>query len=409
MLKYNFTLKFRLFFVFYVSYITKRKYRTFVNIKTMKLENPFLTTGYLAEKYFCNRKTETDKLLSAINNSRNVTLYSLRRMGKTGLIHHTLNYLRKNKDISLIYCDIYLTQDLSDFVKVFSNAVLRSLESKPEKFFKKALEIFKNIKPKVTADQFTGEPSIEFSVYKNENITPTLNELFSYLKMKSKNTKIVIAIDEFQQIVNYPEKNVEAILRTEIQSLNNACFIFSGSKKHLMQSVFMDSGRPFYQSTEMMNLNKINDAEYISFILLKFRENKIQIEESIVKRIIEFTNTYTYYVQYLCNKLFSNYKIKIEEHSLRVTIEMILKENEDVFLEYKNLISQQQWNLLKAIAKEKGIKSVTSMEFIKKHGLTAPSTINNSIRSLLEKELIYFEGGKYYVYDLFFSRWLERI
>lgn len=375
----------------------------------MKLENPFLITGYISEKYFCNRKPETDKLLSAINNNRNVTLYSLRRMGKTGLIHHTLNYLRRNKDFSIIYCDIYLTQDLNDFVRVFSNAVLRSLETKPEKFFKKALEIFKNLKPKVTADQFTGEPSLEFSVNKNDNIAPTLNELFSYLKVKSKSKKIVIAIDEFQQIVSYPEKNIEAILRTEIQSLNNACFIFSGSKKHLMQSVFMNSGRPFYQSTEMMNLNKINEADYINFILMKFRENKIKIEENAVKRILEFTNTYTYYVQYLCNKLFSNYKIKIEEHSIRDTIEMILKENEDVFLEYKNLISLQQWNLLKAIAMEKGIKSVTSMEFIKQYGLTAPSTINNSIKSLLEKEMIYFEGGKYYVYDLFFSRWLERI
>lgn len=374
----------------------------------MKVTNPFIITGYLSEKYFCNRSTETSKLISALENGRNTTIYSLRRMGKTGLIHHTFSKLYKNKNMLLIYCDIYQTQNLNDFIKIFSNAILRNLESKPEKFFKKALEIFKSIKPKVTADRITGEPSLEFGADLHENLLPTLSELFGYLKQKAKKNTIIIALDEFQQILNYPETNIEAILRTEIQNLQNVRFIFSGSRKHLMQSIFTGSTRPFYQSSEMMNLNKIKPSEYREFILKKFTFGNINISENAVDKILEFTDTYTYYVQYYCNKLFSNYDKDITDNDIEDTANSIMNENENVFLEYKNLLPLQQWNLVRAIAKEKGIKSVTSMAFIKKYGLTAPSSINNSIKSLLDKEMIYFENGQYFVYDLFFSRWLER-
>ncbi len=374
----------------------------------MKVNNPFILTGYISDKYFCNRTGETSKLLSSIKNYRNTTIYSLRRMGKTGLIHHTFSKLRNNKNTILIYCDIYQTQNLNDFVKVFSNTILRAAESKPEKFYKKAIEIFKSIKPKVTADRFTGEPSLEFGVDYHENLLPTLSEIFGYLKSKSKSNTIVIAIDEFQQILNYPEKNVEAILRTGIQELQNVRFIFSGSRKHLMQSIFTGSSRPFYQSTEMMNLEKIDANEYGEFISKKFSENHKYIKEKAIDKILNFTESYTYYVQYFCNKLYSNYDKEVTEIYVDETESTILKENESIFLEYKNLIPLQQWNLVRAISKEKGIESITSMAFIKKYGLTAPSTVSNSIKALLEKEIIYFESGGYYVYDLFFSKWLER-
>ncbi|HMQ80967.1 MAG TPA: ATP-binding protein [Ignavibacteria bacterium] len=375
----------------------------------MKIENPFIITGYRSENEFCNRREETAKLTSAVNNGRNVTLYSLRRMGKTGLIFHLFRMLEDSKKSTAIYCDIYQTQSLNDFVKVFSNAVLRKLETKPEKFFKQTLEIFKNIRPRVSADKYTGEPLLEFAVERSESLLPSLKEIFAYLRVKSKKGRIVIAIDEFQQITEYPEGNIEAILRSEIQSMQNVSFIYSGSKKHMMHSMFTSSSRPFYQSTEMLFLNNIKETEYASFIESKFKDNNTKINDAAIQSILEFTSCYTYYVQYFCNKLYSGYRSVITERSVWETANEILNENEGIYNEYKNLMPLLQWNLLKAIAKERGIKSVTSMSFIKKYGLTAPSSINNSIKSLLDKELIYFENGKYYVYDLFFSRWLERL
>ena len=59
-------------------------------------ENPFLTSGYYSPEYFCDRKNETKQLLNSIQNGQNVTLTSIRRIGKTGLIKHLFYQLPEN-------------------------------------------------------------------------------------------------------------------------------------------------------------------------------------------------------------------------------------------------------------------------------------------------------------------------
>jgi hypothetical protein len=372
-------------------------------------ENPFIITGYKSSEFFCDRKEETARILSAAKNNRNLTLFSLRGLGKTGLIHHAFEHFKRRKLFSTVYCDIYLAQNLNDFIKRFSSAVLLSLETNPEKFFKKAMEIFKGLRPAITADKITGEPSLELHIRETDAQFDSVSQIFSYLRKRSGERPVIIAIDEFQQIVNFPERNVEAILRMEIQASNDIRFIFSGSRKHLMLSIFKDYNRPFYNSAEMMGLEKIDRNEYAGFISAKFNRNKMKINREDTESIIDLTECHTYYVQYFCNKLFANSYKKISEKEIHNTLNQILLENESYYLEYKNLLPAQQWNLLTAIAKERGVKSVTSMSFVKKYNLTAPSSIKNSIDSLIEKDMIYRENEKYYVYDLFFSKWLERL
>jgi AAA+ ATPase superfamily predicted ATPase len=63
-----------------------------------KIQNPFLLFGYEGPNYFCDRQIETDKIVEAMENGRNLTLISPRRMGKSGLIHNAFYYLSKKPD-----------------------------------------------------------------------------------------------------------------------------------------------------------------------------------------------------------------------------------------------------------------------------------------------------------------------
>ncbi len=72
----------------------------------------------------------------------------------------------------------------------------------------------------------------------------TLDEIFSYLNQADK--PCLVAIDEFQQITNYADNRIEALLRTYIQRCTNAHFIFSGSHCHLMAEMFTSPARPFF-------------------------------------------------------------------------------------------------------------------------------------------------------------------
>lgn len=82
----------------------------------------------------------------------------------------------------------------------------------------------------------------------------------------------LVAIDEFQQILKYDEKNVEATIRTYVQYCTNANFIFSGSQREMMGAMFTSSARPFYQSATIINLPRIEEMEYSKFCDRLFEE-----------------------------------------------------------------------------------------------------------------------------------------
>jgi hypothetical protein len=373
----------------------------------MKPKNPFIVTGYHSPEYFCDRETETKKIISAIENGRNVTLFSLRRMGKTGLIENVFYLLGKSKEHALFNLDILPTNNLANFIDLFGKALLGSFDSKPEQVIQKIFKAFGGLRPVINYDSLTGAPSVQFNIQNEKEAANSLDRIFEYLNKQER--KIIIAIDEFQQILNYPEKNVEAMLRANIQKVKNINFIFSGSQKHLLLSIFGEHKRPFYQSTELMHLNSITPLEYSEFIKQKFLKGGMLIDNEEINYIIEWTRIHTFYTQFVCNKLYESGTKKISIEDIKRCFLTILNENEPLYLNYRNLLSDFQWILLKAIAKEGSVKNITSKDFIYKYRLNTPSSVHTAVKSLLSKELIFNEDGIYWVYDVFMSRWLERL
>jgi uncharacterized protein len=372
----------------------------------MKPHNPFLITSYHSPEYFCDRRKETEDMISALRNGRNLTLISLRRMGKTGLIQHVFNHLKKKKEAPCIYMDILPTANLNDFVIQFSKSVLGKLESTPLRLMKKVGDFFSYLTPSITYDPLTNQPSVEFSLSAPQHGERTLDQVFRYLEKQDK--RIVIAIDEFQQILNYPEKNTEALLRSYIQRANNISFIFSGSHKHMMLSIFSSHARPFYQSTEFLHLGPVSEKDYIKFVASRFRKDKRSIDAEVIGEVIGWCRSHTYYVQYAFNKIFALNEKRTGPEMVRNTLLTILKENEPFYYSYRRLLTDYQWQLLKAIAREKDVRMPTSKTFIGQHGLGTPSSVKTALSALIDKELVYEEDGNYRVYDVFFSRWLER-
>lgn len=370
--------------------------------------NPFIIKDYAGPEYFCDREMETERIINAINNQRNLTISSIRKMGKTGLIKHVLNILDKTEDFETIYLDIYDTNSTNDFINKFGTALLQIKETFSEKLKRKTNEFIKNIRPTITYDSLSGAPSFSFYVANDSLGNDTLAELFAYLQNRSAEKQIVFAIDEFQQITSYTGINLEALLRSNIQSLQNVQFIFSGSDKRLLSNMFTNAKRPFYQSTELMHLEEIPAESYTDFIASKFKQEKISCEKDVIPSILSWTKRHTYYVQFLCNKIVSAGIKHLNRNTLSEIIYGLLQENEAYYFEYRNLVTSLQWKLLIAIAKENGVSKTSSSPFIRKYDLSNPSTVARGIEALQEKELIFKTGENYYVYDVFFSRWLER-
>lgn len=371
--------------------------------------NPFTLRDYAGPDFFCNRTNETKRIISGIKNQRNLTLSSIRKMGKTGLIHHVFNKLDDAGEIDTVYVDVYYTESLPAFINKFGSAILTEKEKFSEKVRRMINGFIRNTRPTITFDNLTGAPSFSFHVENENTGIKTMEEIFGFLQKRGQEKPLVIAIDEFQQIANYPETNAEALLRTNIQKLRNVNFIFSGSDRQLIASMFSDAKRPFYQSTEFMHLEEIPEDEYTLFIQSNFEKDSTIIEKEALSTIMTLTRRHTYYVQYLCNKIYGRELKKITVQDVKQTYHDILKENEVYYSEFRDLLTRQQWELMIALAKEEGIIQVTSSDFIKKYDLRSPATVRRGIDSLIDKKMIYKKKGKYYVYDVFFAHWLQKI
>lgn len=334
-----------------------------------RLNNPFVIYGYKGAEYFCDRQKETETIMRALHNERNVALISPRRIGKTGLIHHAFAQItNEHPDIRCFYMDINATRNLQQFVELFAKTF-----------------------------------SITVS---NDQKEESLKHVLDYLKDSDK--RIYVAIDEFQQISEYPEKNVEALLRSHIQFIPNVVFVFAGSKQHIMAEMFTSAKRPFYQSSQMLSLSPIDKKVYCEFANNLMEKKCMKLSEDVFGYVYDVVDGQTWYVQHILNRLY-DIGGEIDIRLVNDTIMTSVMEQEVAFLNYYESLTYNQSQLLLAIARDKAVESVLSQDFIHRHSLPASSSVSLALKALIEREFVYKYNGKFIIYDRFFAIWLRNL
>ena len=371
--------------------------------------NPFLIKGYKSPEYFCDRIEETETLLRNIRNGADTTLISPRKYGKTGLVYHLFDIIQREKmPIETLYVDIFATRSMSDFIKVMAEAVLKKFPEKSA-IGSKFLTFIKSLRPVISYDTLTGIPQIQINYQLTAEKEHTLGGLLEFID--SQGIEIVLAIDEFQQITEYPEKNIEALLRTHIQQMHNTHFIFCGSKRTIMTEMFLSARRPFFSSSKVMSLGKIDRETYKQFIKVHFEQGGMSIEADALEYIMDWTQGYTFYTQTLCNAIYGMQPDTIGMEEVKKACVDILEGLTDNYLQYRELVTPAQWNFLIAVAKEGIVEQPTSTQFLSKYNIGGATSAKRMTKSLSEKELLLPIVGKkrtaYQIYDIFFLRWIE--
>ena len=371
-----------------------------------ELTNPFLYQGYESPKYFCDRIVETEQLTAHLRNGRNVTLISPRRIGKTGLIQNAFYHLKEqDKNAICLYIDIYPTKSQAEMVKMLGEAVINEVMSKNKSLKRKALEFFSAWKPVFGLDPLTGSPTLSINIEPRQS-DMTLKGIFDYLK--TLNSDVFIAIDEFQQVAEYPEFSTEALLRSHIQFAQNVHFVFSGSKQHLMAKMFGSTQRPFFQSTETMGLSPLNEETYYVFANRFFEGKKGFLDRQVFHDLYERFDGYTGYIQAVLNRLYEGNRKVTNPNQVLEAIRLVLMGKA---VQYENIVqflTENQFSILKAIARDRKVSQPTSQEFILKHHLPSASSVQTALETLVNKELVYSLPDGYIIYDRFFDIWLLR-
>lgn len=372
--------------------------------------NPFVINGIIPDRYFCDREVETRKIETCIINHTNMLMTSPRRMGKTQLIHHVYNQKSIVEAYYTFYVDIYSTTSLHEFILLLSKGIYIGLVPKGKKFLDSFISVLRSLSGCFGYDALTGLPSFDVKLGDIRMPELTLSEIFSYLENADR--PCVFTIDEFQQIGKYPEKNVEALLRTHIQKMNNCRFIFAGSDRHTLENMFNSPAKPFYNSVEQMYLDRIDKDVYTGFVRDMFREYGRSIDEPALSYVYDLFEGHTYYVHNTLHNAFAytSPDVEISKEIIDVTVKDILQEREHSFLTQLSLLNYAQKETLIAIARDVNAYEITSVAFVKKHSLQSPSSVQNAVRHLLKFQMItYHTDGNTKVYSLsdrFLRMWI---
>jgi len=366
--------------------------------------NPFIIEGYAGKEYFCDREEETSMLIEHLENQRNVTLYSPRRMGKSGLIQHVFAHYAGKKNVHCYYVDIMHTWCLKSFIDKLASVLMGSLDSKMEVFMQNAIKVLGHLRPTFSYDPITSSPTLSLDIAKSQE-EATLKSIFEYIKQKGETC--YIAIDEFQQISEYPETGVEALLRSYIQFVPHATFIFSGSRRHMIVNMFTNPKKAFFASTSMMLLPEIDKEKYCEFAMDKFRQSGRELSPELFDKIYTTVYGHTWYIQDWLNYIYGKAKSDVTDDDLQIALSQILRENTDSFYMLIQSLTSAERQVLTAIAKEGIVTEPQGTDFLRKYSLSAASTVRSCLSRLVDREIVYEYNGEYSVYNRFLGLWLR--
>lgn len=370
--------------------------------------NPFIASGKIPAKLFCDRKDESKRLIQSLTNGANVVLMSPRRVGKTQLIYHFFDKPEIKDHYITIFVDILRTSSFQEFTYEFGKAVFNTLATKGQKMQKLAIATMKSLMGNITIDPATMLPTFGLAIGNIQNPAYSLEEIFRTLELAGK--KCIVAINEFQQITNYPEKNIEAILRTHIQELSNSLFIFAGSERQLLEEMFLESSRPFYNSADIQSIDIIAEEKYSEFVQYHFNKNDKKIANDTISYVYHLFEGNTYYNQKTFREAFAQ-TAQGETCSLETvdnSINLMIKEADHLYSEKLSRLSLPQKELLYAIANEGRAQKITSGAFIRKHQLSSTSSVQQAIKKLLALGLVSTSSSEYFIADQLMYLWLRK-
>ena len=356
---------------------------------------------------FTDRKNETKRLLLNFQQGINTILISPRRIGKTSLVRKVCE-LAQSDDLKIVYLDIFSCRSDREFYDAFATAILRQTSSKLEEWIDNAKRFLSRITPKFSIGT---DPMTDFSVSlelntKSEDVTDIL-QLPEKIALE-KGIKIVVCIDEFQQISEFSDSKIfQKRLRTVWQLQENVSYCLFGSKKHLMNELFERRSLPFYKFGDALYLQKIDTEDWVKYICERFEVTNKSISPSLAEKIAKRVDNHSSYVQQLAWLVWVHTDKIASEENFEGAWQDLLDQNTPLFEKQTENLTMYQLNFLKAIID--GVsKEFTTKTVLEKYNLGTSSSVAVVKRALIKKELIDIEKKEIVIFDIVLKEWLKR-
>ena len=373
------------------------------------MKNPFFLREISLKDPFCDREQALEDLCNHGRAFANVVLYSPRRFGKTSLVKRVQSVLAHEGAVT-VYCQFYGIVSEEDVAMRLAKGIFSVTQSK-DSLFRKAIRFFTSFRPVMTM-----EPDAKHGVLWSLQLTKAhlsghelLEEVMTSLDtfIEQAGVPVHIVLDEFQEITELPKpRKIEGLLREHIQK-QKASYLFVGSRRSLLLSIFNERTRPFYGSAINYPLEPLPEKDFVLFIVEEFlRAGKI-CEESAARKIVSLIECYAYYGQKLAYFVFDIVQDKASDSHVDQGLDQLLKEETPVFEGILMGLTPQQTSLLSALAKE-STHSLYAQEYLNRHRLGSIGGVQAAVKKLSRLDLIEQHPTKgWKVVDPILARWMR--
>lgn len=373
-----------------------------------RYDAPFVFGVRVEGDTFTDRKEETERLKANFTYGVNTILISPRRMGKTSLVDKVCS-LVESEHIRIARIDAFGCRSEHDFINAFATAVVRATSNRWEEWVENVKVFLSRFVPKISVGQ---DPLSDFSISLEYNANNTTTEEVLRLPeaiAKEKGCRIVVCIDEFQQLGDFPDSlSFQKRLRGVWQLQRNVSYCLYGSKKHMMERMFQNQSYPFYRFGDLFYLDKISEADWVVYVCERFKVTGKHISEDLASVICSVTDRYSSYVQQLAWLVWLKTRDSATMSDVEYGIDRLLDACEPLFIQQTEDLSAYQMNFLHALVNGVHI-GFTQSAILSRYRLGTAANVTRLKKALMEKDLITVSAPKHLeMSDPILALWLKR-
>jgi AAA+ ATPase superfamily predicted ATPase len=373
------------------------------------MESPFQFGTLATKENFIDRNEDRAMLKQLLTSHINVMLISPRRWGKSSLVKRSMEELTSEKnDIKVCFIDAFSISSEAEFYRTFASKVIECASSKFEKWAEDAKDLLNGVIPQlIIKAQITDFMAFDIKFKPEEKDKLTILQLPETLA-KKKGIKIIVCIDEFQQLSNLAEyKDMEGKMRSVWQQQEQTTYCLYGSKRHMMMDIFNNSNNPFYRFGQVVFLDKITKNNWMPFTIEGFRKTNKHISEDYASKICDIVECHSWYLQQLSFFIWNKTEKEVTADDFNYGVKQLLNINTPMFQSDCNKLTPAQLELLRAIAA--GETKFSSAEVNSKYNLGNPNTLAKNKRSLQEQDIIEkTKDNTFHFVDPIFKLWIEK-
>ncbi len=371
------------------------------------METPFIFGKIATEKNFTDRETETANLVQSFTSLINTIIISPRRWGKSSLVNKAAKLaMEQDRKLRICHVDLFNVRNEVHFYSLLAQKVIAATSTKWEEAVESAKSFFSHLVPKISiGSDPTNEVSIDFdweSIKQNPDEVLDLAEKIA----KKKGVKIVICVDEFQNISGFTDPDYfQKKLRSHWQQHQNVAYCLYGSKRHMMMEVFTNSSKPFYKFGNLMFLDKIDTPCLVEFFNTRFSETGKTITEDAANLIVKLVDNHPYYAQQLAQLSWLRTKDVCDVEIVREAHAALVEQLSLLFVTITETLTTQQLNYLNALIA--GEKAISSTDVMHRYQISSTTSIARSKAALIKNDILDSKAGEISFQDPIYAYWLK--